>query len=394
MLCIILNSESIYIQHYHLDKAPFSTLVSDTRNFLRSFPEPTTSSSAHIYSTIAFAPRTSKIYKRYHDTGGYSSHIVTTSLAVWPGYVTALRDGVLPSLAFSSHGHYCTVAMGNEIQVWDTISNKCISGIKGFSSLGDTLLSNDGKYLAVCGHDGKPQIRDTMDCERILSEVRGWDPTFSPNGRYILTHIGQKLQPWDVVSGSPIGNRVNVMILITALAISDTMAIAAGSHDGTIILIDGATGNVRELHYSSVTVTSLSFSYNGTTLLSRTSNSTVRVWDAVTGSPMAVGSQLMGVSADVSRFSLDGKRIFGPGSEIDILTGTVGPRCIRDDDIIGGALRMDAAGWLRYKTDGKLVCWVPVERQGNWESKQGKVIMSSLWPPGIETVIDVQAFDG
>jgi len=160
-----------------------------------------------------------------------------------------------------------------------------------------------------------------------------------------------------------------------------------------MILINGDTGDCTyELDHGSLEVVSVLFSCDGTRVVSQTYDSTVRMWNAETGLPITIGTGLGIDSPHVSSFSPDGTRLLGLVNDIDILTGDVGPRCISDDGSIGFSLAMDG-GWLKRRMDDKIICWVPEERRGNWESRQGKVIMKSLWPlAGIETVIDAEAF--
>jgi WD40 repeat protein len=101
---------------------------------------------------------------------------------------------------------------------------------------------------------------------------------------------------------------------VSSVAFSpDGKTLVSGSHDGTLILWDVATGKQirsiedHRLHGRPFEVVSVAFSPDGQRVASASSDQTVRVWEAATGTPVWKFSNVK--SAHEVRFSPDGNRL-------------------------------------------------------------------------------------
>jgi WD40 repeat protein len=234
------------------------------------------------------------------------------------------------------------------------------------------------------------QIRPRSNCECILFEIDGNQASFSSNGRYIVASLAGRLHMYDASTGSPLGNWIEVGDITSDVAVSDDGIVAVGVADA-VSLFDGITGMlVRKLLTDSYRCVAFS---PGSSYIVTSGSWTVQVWDAATGNPIATED----FPVHSFNFSPDGNQIVGLGYTEDfwvwdVLTGaTSKPHCVYSDGTTGSALIMDR-GWLTCEADGKPVCWIPLERRGNWESREGKVTMRSLLCSGLETIIEIQAF--
>jgi WD40 repeat protein len=158
-------------------------------------------------------------------------------------------------------------------------------------------LSQDAKTIhLVDAATGKPIRRITADPYIVT------DLAFSPDGRLLATASGYEdagfrvaesefgaIQVWDATTGEQrvrlqkgfVGNNIN------ALAFSpDGRILALGSNDGTVRLLELATGQFRARFVGSrEEVWSLAFSPNGKLLASASNDGTVLVWDLHGSSP-------------------------------------------------------------------------------------------------------------
>ena len=163
--------------------------------------------------------------------------------------------------------------------------------------------------------EGSPEIvlhlRDALndpDKAKTLSEALG--PDFKFFKRKVLSHPdangGRVVQP--------VSEEVGHVEWVTSVAFSpDGKTLVSGSHDGTLIIWNLATGKqIRTIedhrqHGRPFEVVSVAYSPDGKRVASSSSDETVRVWEAATGTPVSKFSNVK--YAQAISFSPDGTRL-------------------------------------------------------------------------------------
>lgn len=138
----------------------------------------------------------------------------------------------------------------------------------------------------------------------------------------------------------------------------DGKTLVSGSHDGTLILWDVATGRqLRSIeghreHGRPFEVTSVAFSPDGKTLASASSDQTVRLWDAATGAQLHLFRGLK--FAHQVTFSPRGDKLAATNCEtvqvLDVATGALSRTFRKAPTGIGGSF---CASHVAFSPDGK-----------------------------------------
>jgi WD40 repeat protein len=142
--------------------------------------------------------------------------------------------------------------------------------------------------------------------------VGGLPLAVSPDGRTIATHYGDKqLAFQDLDTGQTRLQSVEIPEGVTGcVAFSlDSSILAAGARDGTIWLLDTATGRPRATlrrHWRGILC--LAFSPDGKTLASGDLGGTVKLWNVVTGQELLTLDSRSGLVVAIA-FSPDGKTL-------------------------------------------------------------------------------------
>ena len=187
-------------------------------------------------------------------------------------------------------------------------------------------FSKDGKRLLAGYDDSVARVFD-MTSGKIIGQFSNhtasiWGAAFLADGKQAVTGSWDRsLRLWDIETGKEIRVFENVHNQIRCLAIApDGKTVAAGhSPDGktpgAVGFWDIATGKeIRTLAPHKLPVTSVSFSNDGTRLLTTGFDANVAVWDVASGKELKTltGHTLRVESA---AFSSDGGRIVSCGSQ-------------------------------------------------------------------------------
>ncbi|GAA2212427.1 hypothetical protein GCM10009850_078890 [Nonomuraea monospora] len=157
-------------------------------------------------------------------------------------------------------------------------------------------VSRDGRSVAASGRDDAGHGLATA----VLggpSTVRGRPLAYSPDGRLLATAVQEaatvpdaEVQVWTLPEGRARGEpAAGQSGRITAAAFSATGAVlAAGASDGTVLLVETATGRrLGLLRAHSLPVTAVAFAPGGGLLVTASEDQTARLWNVTTGPPDA-----------------------------------------------------------------------------------------------------------
>ena len=239
------------------------------------------------------------------------------------------HTGKVFTLAYAPDGKILASGAINEnsVYLWSTADGRELRRLSDHRSwIRVVTFSPDGKTLASGSFDNTVKLWDVAS-GNLLHTLSGHTDfistaAFSPDGTTLATSSADgRVLMWDVASGTqrsgftfaPAPNlNTGVPLWATGLAFSpDGTLLAVGSEDGSIVLIDPASGaNLRTLqgHSGIVVSRGLAFSPDGALLASAGFDGSVRLWNAATGAQIADLSR-HGLRVLSLAFSPDGQQL-------------------------------------------------------------------------------------
>jgi len=202
--------------------------------------------------------------------------------------VELVAQGIGLGGPFSANGKICANIESNRCHIFRTDTFTEIATTDVHPGMRFLALSPDGNLVATGpfhGHGVK--IWDTHSgklVKALLTQQEGITVAFSPDGRRLVTGMIGDYQFWDVGTWSP-GLRIEQQpwaLFSPMMAFSPDGRILAGSFGFTVVrLFDAVTGQVLgDLEPPNPwSITSLSFSPDGTQLVVCESRSALRLWD-------------------------------------------------------------------------------------------------------------------
>ena len=245
--------------------------------------------------------------------------------------LSGYSDGVI-SIAFSPNGKIIASGGGGKtIRLWDVTTGRQLRTRSGNSSLVTTVVfSPDGQVIASGGDDNSIKLWEVAT-GRELRTLSGHSEVvrsvaFSPDGKLLASGSNDKtVRLWEVTTGrelrilfdrSDFAGPLMFSPMVSSVAFSpDGKVIASGSNDSTIKLWEVMTGReLRTLSGHSHSVSSVAFSPDGTVIASGSEDRTIKLWEVMTGRAPRTFS---GYSSSVSSvaFSPDGKVIASGGED-------------------------------------------------------------------------------
>ena len=250
------------------------------------------------------------------------------------------------AVAFSPDGSkIVTGTVGGSVKVWDTASGSKLMDLVGHEAqkVVTVAFSPDGtKIVSSCGDmDNSIRVwdsstgvellvifkgnifKDGLQGENSKGHMRyGGAVSFSPDGSRIVSGSEDKVRMWSASSGAKIWERpenvvadsgnhhvIGTEIHFKSVSFSpDGSKVVTGSDDNTIRVWNSNTGDELLEIELTVEVNSVSFSPDGTRIVSGSNDNTVRVWDSSTGASLKNLTGHTGYITHVS-FYLDESRI-------------------------------------------------------------------------------------
>lgn len=279
-------------------------------------------------SALVFAPELSIVRKQFHnqipdwicrsptrqrDWSPCEQVLHGHSSGIWG--VAFSPDG-MKVVVLGSRDH--TINTDPTIQIWNVAKGQLLHTLEVNSwHVSDLAFSSDSKMvISGCGYT--PQIWDatTGKLKHTLighvNDVNG--VALSPDGKKVASGSDDStVRIWDVATGHLENTLVGHDYFVTCVAFSpDSKRVASGYYyigsDRTVRIWDVAESQLLQmLEGHSNTVASLSFSPDGKKLAAAYYDSTVWIWDCVTGHPQRIlepSTHIQGAA-----FSLDIKKV-------------------------------------------------------------------------------------
>lgn len=228
-------------------------------------------------------------------------------------------DGGIP-LSMAIAGRHVYILLNDSIKVIDIDTFQVIKTISPIAGGAISIaVSPDEKLLALGISDNKTQIINPEDgsvVRNLKSNYGGWAVAFSPDSQYIFSGTSQGILKWITATGIWQITNGGQDKIIKSLALSHDGKTLAGGGSGFLYLWNVENGElihrVEEDRYG--VVNSLDFSPDGSLLVSGSSDSVVRIWDAGSASLLKElpghTSQIYGVC-----FSPNGENIASGANE-------------------------------------------------------------------------------
>ncbi|QUW02760.1 AAA-like domain-containing protein [Chloracidobacterium validum] len=221
------------------------------------------------------------------------------------------------SVAFSPDGKKIVTASHDKTaRIWDTETGEELKRLEGHSaSVLSVCFSPDGRQIATGSQDKTARIWDA-EAGKELKQLQGHTGSilsiaFSPNGRKIVTASSDTTaRIWDADSGRELRRLEEHIGRVFSISISpDSQFIVTGNEEidyGIRIWLMETGEEIKKIN--TPIVLAVAFSKDGKQILSGANDSSIRVWNAKTGTETQTILGRSGAIISVI-FSPDGKRI-------------------------------------------------------------------------------------
>lgn len=270
------------------------SLAKDAQEFVQLCAPVASLSAPHIYlSALSFIPRTSAIFEFYSPHFPHLLKVVDAdSIKATTGVRNTIHCPGVSKAVISPDGLLIAACSENDIVVFNIHTSEHIGDkLRGHDSkITDMQFSADGTRLASCSEDGTIRLWD-METRKAAGEpLRGHAEGVTSiawfrDGQRLATS-GSKdhtVRAWDTSSGKELWRTEADVFNQPSLVVysPDSALVAMNGWIGTNIMLlhsdDGRSAGEPLPHRE--TVCSITFSPNGTQLVSGSCDRIVRVWD-------------------------------------------------------------------------------------------------------------------
>ena len=219
-------------------------------------------------------------------------------LATLSGHADYVR-----SIAFSPDGKMLAAAggppqRGGEIKIWDMQTHQPLKTLNGHKDcIYSVAWSPDGKLLASGSYDKMVKLWDAVTGQELKNLQDHIDAVFavafSPDGKHLASGSQDRsVKIWDIASGQRLYTLSDASDGLTGIAYSPSgKQIAAAGYDKTIYVweVGDSEGKlVRSLIADEDSILSLAWTPDGKTLITSSSDGSIRFRDAATLDPIRV----------------------------------------------------------------------------------------------------------
>jgi WD40 repeat protein len=222
-------------------------------------------------------------------------------------------------LVFSPDGSRLVAsAIFGPAEIWDVKTGKMLAGSIPNASWSAPCFSPDGSRLLTWSISNSARVFDARTGKPVGAPLQHKDRVgaaeFSPDGRLVVTVSADRTRRvWQTETGEPLVPSIEIQEQDYGNGLarfSPDGARIATTDGGILRILETKTGRQLPITIRHVkSISSVEFSRDGRRILTASSDGSARIWDAVSGQPLAPPMNLAG-QMKLAGFSPDGSRVF------------------------------------------------------------------------------------